>query len=82
MHERDDREQKVYEDRLRRMAKRQRLIATKSRARDENSFMYNQWKIVDAAGKFPVAGFTNSANAGYCLDDYQVENFLTKRDWR
>jgi hypothetical protein len=71
-------EEKVFEDRLRRMAQRQGLIAIKSRTRDPNAAFYNSWKFVKAQSKISVAGHSND----FCLEAWQVGKFLTKREWQ
>ncbi len=64
--------EKVRENRLRRMAKRQGLALAKSRTRDPRALDYDRWWIVDPSLNAIVAG-----EPGYWgLDD--VEAFLAE----
>ncbi len=70
-----DREAKVRENRLRRMAERRGLLLRKSRRRDSGAVDFGGFILVDARTNDVVFGshpITYSAN----LDD--VEKFLTK----
>jgi hypothetical protein len=66
-------EEKVYEDLLRRMARRQGFIAIKSRTRDPRATEFNGWKVVDAQSKATVAGSSDK----FILTAEQVEQSLT-----
>jgi hypothetical protein len=69
---REARAEKVRENRLRRMAKRQGLDLVKFRVRDPRALDYGRWLVVDPFTNSIVAG-----EPGYMgLDD--VEAFLTE----
>jgi hypothetical protein len=68
---------KVRENRLRRMAARQGYVLTKSRARDPRDLTFGGYQIIDPAHGGVVAGWGN-ANRGYALDLAAVENWLTR----
>jgi hypothetical protein len=65
---------KVRENRLRRMAKRQGLQLMKSRRRDPCALGYGGYMLVDAATNSVVAGEVDSRRA---LDLDEVEEWLT-----
>jgi hypothetical protein len=67
--------EKVREDRLRRMARRQGFQLVKSRTRDWRALDYDRWMVTDPRTSTVVAG----AEPGYpsmTVDD--VERFLTE----
>jgi hypothetical protein len=66
---------KVREDRLRRMAKRQGLELVKSRRRDPRALGFGRYMIVDAASNAVVAGEIDSPRA---LDLDAVEAYLNR----
>jgi hypothetical protein len=68
-------EEKVRENRLRRMAERQGYGLMKSRARDPRDITYGGYQLIDI--QTSVAGW-GSANRGYALDLDGVEEWLTK----
>ena len=70
-------DEKVRENRLRRMAQRQGLALQKSRRRDVRAIDYDRWMIVDPFTNTVVAGELNSFRA-MTLD--QVEAWLTGGD--
>ena len=63
--------EKVRENRLRRMARRQGLVLKKSRVRDPRALDYGKWLIVDARG--------NTLGVE-CRDIDQVEAKLTGQE--
>lgn len=66
-------EEKVRENKLRRMAERQGLVLVKSRRRDERSIDYGKFMIVDAFTNTVVAGELNTHLA---LTPDEVEEYL------
>jgi hypothetical protein len=66
--------EKVLENRLRRMAKRQGLALVKSRRRDPRALDYGMWMIVDPAINAIVAG-AETGRASMSLEE--VETWLT-----
>jgi hypothetical protein len=64
--------EKVRENRLRRMAERQRLALEKSRRRDPRAYDYGLYRIVDLYRNTVVAG---GGEFSMSLDD--VERYLT-----
>lgn len=62
---------KVRENRLRNMARRQGLYVQKSRRRDPHALDYGAYWLIDTRGNFVVSG----GEWGLTLD--QVEEFLT-----
>lgn len=68
-------DEKVRENRLRRMAARQGLTLQKSRARDNRSLTYGTYWLLDASTRGVVAGDTQQGY-GLSLDD--VETALTQ----
>lgn len=73
-----DQDEKVRENRLRRMAERQGLKLVKSRRRDPRAIDYGGWMIVDADTNTAVAGTAGTGRPNYSLDD--VEAYLTGGD--
>jgi len=68
---------KIRENRLRRMARRQRLALQKSRRRDPNAWDYETYQLVDPSTNGLVyADFTTRFGYGLSLDD--VEAFLSQ----
>ena len=67
-------EEKVRENRLRRMAERQRLALRKSRRRDPNAYDHGTYAIIDPSTN-AVATFLEGQEFGLTLDD--VEAWLT-----
>ena len=65
--------EKVHENKLRRMAERQGLVLHKSRRRDPRSIDYGKYMIVDAFTNTVVAGELNTRRA-LTLDE--VEAYL------
>jgi hypothetical protein len=65
---------KVRENRLRRMAQRQRLMLMKSRRRDRLAADFGGYMVIDEDGR-PVAG----GSPAFSLDLDGVERFLTKK---
>ncbi len=63
-------EEKIRENRLRRMAERQGLTLTKSRRRDQRALDYGRWHIIEAATGNVVIG-----GDGFTTDE--VEAYLT-----
>lgn len=63
---------KTFEDRLRRMARRQGLTLLKSRTRDPRALTYNGFMLADA-NNYIVAG---SHPNGYSMNIDEVERFL------
>ena len=68
-------EEKVRENRLRRMADRQGLRLEKSRRRDPRAYDYGTYHLIDPYTNSLVAGDTNS---GYGLDLDGIERALTE----
>lgn len=68
-------DEKVRENRLRRMAQRQGYRLEKSRRRDPRAYDYEGWMIVDADTNSVVAGATPNA---YSLSVDEVEDWLTQ----
>lgn len=70
-------EDKIRENRLRRMAERQGLRLTKSRRRDKHATGYGTYMLVDAAtdGHDSVV----SSELGYGSDLDQIEQQLTRQ---
>lgn len=69
---------KVRENRLRRMAMRQGLRLTKSRRRDPNALGFGTYGLLDLSTSGLVLG-DGSVFDGYGCDLDEVEEFLTKR---
>ena len=67
---------KVRENKLRRMAQRQGLRVVKSRRRDPQAYDYNGYMILDTAINGIVAG-SQPMEFSFSLDD--VERFLQQR---
>jgi hypothetical protein len=68
--------EKVRENRLRRMARRQGLAFLKSRARDERSLTYGCYALVDERTRFSV-NVEDPLGRGYPFDNLdQVEEWL------
>lgn len=65
-------EDKVRENRLRRMAERQRLTLRKSRRRDPRAYDYGRWWLLDPRTNTPVAG----GEDGTTLE--AIEEYLTR----
>lgn len=70
-----DSDDKVRENRLRRMAERQGLQLQKSRRRDPRAYDYGSYQLVDTATNVMAAG---NHQTGYGLDLDQVEAWLTE----
>jgi len=69
---------KVRENRLRRMAERQRLVLQKARRRDPNAWDYDTYQLVDPAlGAIVFQDFVVGHGYGLSLDD--VEAYLSER---
>lgn len=68
-------DEKVRENRLRRMAERQGLRLTRSRRRDTRALDYGTYGLVDVATGYLAAGSTST---GYGLSLDEVEAALTK----
>jgi hypothetical protein len=68
-------EEKVRENKLRRMASRQGLVLARSRRRDVRALDYGTYQLVDAATNVVVASGPRS-DYGLTLD--QIEEELTK----
>ena len=68
-------EDKVRENKLRRMAERQGLRLEKSRRRDPRAYDYGTYQLVDANTNWLVA---SNHNTGYGLDLDEVEAVLLK----
>ena len=66
--------EKVRENRLRRMAHRQGMRVEKSRTRDRRGLEYDKYKIVNIATDSTVAG--RSAFPSYTLSLDEVEGYL------
>lgn len=73
-------EDKIRENRLRRMAERQGLALRKSRRRDPNALAYGLFMVIEPKANVIVAG---SSEIGFSLDLDGVEDWLsTPRDQR
>lgn len=70
-------EEKVRENKLRRMANRQGLALQKSRARDSRSLTFGTYHLVDMSTGSIVWQGNNTAGRGYGLDLHDVEEYLT-----
>ena len=70
-------DEKIRENRLRRMAERQGCGLMKSRARDPHDLTYGGYQLVDIRRNFVVAGWGN-VGRGYALDLDSVEEWLTR----
>lgn len=70
-------EEKVRENRIRRMAGRQGFVLVKSRRRDERALDYGLFDLVNASGQSVMTGETDYSFK-FTLD--QVEAFLLKGD--
>ncbi|MBA3584720.1 MAG: hypothetical protein H0W36_09390 [Gemmatimonadetes bacterium] len=70
-------EDKVHENRLRRMAERQGLFLKKSRRRDPRSLDYGRYMLVDSFTNTIVAGELNSPRA---LTLGEIEEYLSGED--
>jgi hypothetical protein len=68
-------EEKVRENRLRRMAERQGLRLEKSRRRDPRAIDFGMYMLIDAQTNTVVAG-ADTGRHSYTLDD--VEHYLTQ----
>lgn len=64
-------EQKVYENRLRRMAERQGLALSKSRRRDPRALDFDRWAILDERGR-PVAGVDSAGRHTFELTNVEA----------
>jgi hypothetical protein len=69
-------EEKIRENRLRRMAERQGLAVRKSRRRDPNAWDFGTYQIVEPRRNFLVLG---SQTGGYGESLDSVEEWLTSR---
>ena len=69
-------DEKVRENRLRRMAERQGLELRKSRRRDPRAIDYGTYMLVNAEINDVVAGTAGTGRPNFTLDD--VENYLTQ----
>ena len=69
--------EKVRENRLRRMAKRQRLALVKSRRRDPRAWDYGTYGLIDPSRNTLVA---DAGQSGYGLDLDEIEAWLTGAD--
>ena len=67
-------QEKVWENRLRRMAHRQGYQLRKSRRRDPRAVSYGGYMVVDSDHNFVVAG---SSPFAYSMDLKDVESWLT-----
>jgi len=74
----DDQEDKVRENRLRRMAERQGLALQKCRRRDPRALGFGTYRLVDPLRNRVVASIQSMGDYGYDLAD--VEQFLTERE--
>lgn len=72
-------EEKVRENRLRRMADRQGLRLLKSRARDPRDLTFNGYQLVDLEIGGIVFGHGN-ANRGYAASLDEVERWLNSTE--
>jgi Cdc6-like AAA superfamily ATPase len=70
-----EQDEKVRENRLRRMAERQGLRLEKSRRRDPRAIDYGMYTLVDPNSNAIVAGAEGTGRPNFSLDD--VEAFLT-----
>lgn len=70
-------DEKVRENRLRRMAERQGYVLQKSRRRDPHALDYGRWRIVDPDTGGVVAGAGYSKALAYRFDLDDVEAWLT-----
>lgn len=68
--------EKVRENRLRRMAKRRRLVLVKSRRRDPQAWDYGTYGLIDPARGAWVAQDV-AIGEGYGLDLHAIEAWLT-----
>jgi hypothetical protein len=66
---------KTFENRMRRMAKRQRLVLLKSRRRDHRAYDFGGYMIVDSQD--PSRIVAGDANYEYSMNIAEVETFLT-----
>jgi hypothetical protein len=73
-------DQKIRENRLRRMASRQGLAIRKSRTRDPRAIDYGRWAIIDPYADAVVAGTEAIGRPHWTLDD--VERYLEGDDPR
>lgn len=73
-------EEKIRENRLRRMASRQGLAIRKSRTRDPRAIDYGRWVIIDPYADAVVAGTGGIGRPHWSLDD--VERYLEGNDPR
>lgn len=71
----DKTDDKIRENRLRRMAERQGLKLEKSRRRDVHAWDYGTYQIVDPDRNMLI--YSASIQHGYGLDLDDVEEFLT-----
>ena len=69
-------DEKVRENRLRRMAERQGLRLVKSRRRDPRAIDYGTYMLVNAEINGVVAGTAGTGRPNFTLDD--VENYITQ----
>jgi hypothetical protein len=69
-------DEKVRENRLRRMAERQGLRLVKSRRRDPRAIDYGMYMLVNAEINGVVAGTAGTGRANFTLDD--VEDYLAQ----
>jgi hypothetical protein len=69
-----DQEEKVHENRLRRMAERRGFALVKSKRRDPLALDYDRWLIIDQRTKKVVAGEGHGGRPTMALDE--VEAFL------
>lgn len=69
-------DEKVYENRVRRMAERQGLRLVKSKRRDPHAIDYGKYMLVDAATDEVVAGVNGTERPEFSLDD--AEAHLTR----
>lgn len=71
-------EEKVRENRLRRMAERQGLALRKSRRRDERALDYGRYMLVDERTNAVVVGTVPLGRPCWTLDD--IEEYLSGDD--
>jgi hypothetical protein len=69
---------RVYENRLRRMADRQGYRLLKSRARDSRDITYGGYMLVDLESGGASVGGTGNAGRGYSADLAEIETWLTR----
>jgi hypothetical protein len=69
-------EEKVHENRIRRMASRQGYRLTRSRRRDPYAKGFGLYDLVDANGKSVMAGETEHS---FRFELDQIERFLTRK---